>query len=83
MAVPLLALASKLNADWAAPEALLRRIDWAYSIAGRAGDADPAAIANASLGEFLPAETMSAIRRAGDRRDALTLLLAAPEFQRR
>ncbi|MBC7636198.1 MAG: DUF1800 domain-containing protein [Acetobacteraceae bacterium] len=74
---------SDLAEDWAAPEALLRRIDWAYSIAGRAGDADPVAIADASLGELLPADTMSAIRRAGDRREALTLLLAAPEFQRR
>jgi uncharacterized protein (DUF1800 family) len=74
---------SDLAVDWAAPEAMLRRIDWAYSIAGRAGDADAAAIADASLGEFLPAETMAAIRRAGDRREALTLLLAAPEFQRR
>ena len=74
---------SDLAVDWAAPEALLRRIDWAYSIAGRAGDADAAAIANASLGEFLPADTLAAIRRAGDRREALTLLLAAPEFQRR
>ena len=74
---------SDLAVDWSAPEALLRRIDWAYSIAGRAGDVDAAAIAIASLGEFLPAETMGAIRRAGDRREALTLLLAAPEFQRR
>ena len=28
-------------ADWAGPEALLRRIDWAYAVAGRFGGARP------------------------------------------
>jgi uncharacterized protein (DUF1800 family) len=71
-------------ADWAAPEAMLRRIDWAYSLAGRAAeDSDPMLVAQASLGPLLRPETAYAIQHAGSRRDALTLLLTSPEFQRR
>ncbi|HEY6431181.1 MAG TPA: DUF1800 domain-containing protein [Acetobacteraceae bacterium] len=71
-------------ADWATPEGMLRRIDFAYSIAGRAGgQADPVALADATLGPLLRPATQDAIRRAGSRRDAVALLLASPEFQRR
>ena len=70
-------------ADWAGPEALLRRIDWAYAVAGRLGGADPADIAEASLGPLVQPATLLAMLRAGSRRDALTLLLSSPEFQRR
>ncbi len=69
--------------DWAAPEALLRRIDWAYSVAGRAEQGDPMLIAEASLGPLLRPQTAQAIQHAGSRRDAITLLLTSPEFQRR
>ena len=40
-------------------------------------------LADASLGPLLRAETLQAVQRAGSRRDAMTLLLTAPEFQRR
>ena len=70
-------------ADWAAPEAMMRRVDWSYGVAGREGRADPMALADASLGPLLHASTLDAMRHAGSRRDALTLLLASPEFQRR
>lgn len=71
-------------ADWATPEGMLRRIDFAYSVAGRAGaQADPVALADATLGPLLRPATQDAIRRAGSRRDAVALLLASPEFQRR
>ena len=71
-------------ADWAAPEALLRRIDWAYGVTGKVGGAvDAAVVADQTLGGLLPAAAADSIRRAGDRRTALTLLLTAPEFQRR
>ena len=71
------------SADWAAPEAMMRRIDWANAFAGRVGQTDVAMLADASLGALLRPETGEAIRRAGSRHDALTLLLASPEFQRR
>jgi uncharacterized protein (DUF1800 family) len=70
-------------ADWAGPEALVRRIDWAYAAAGRFGDLDPAEVADASVGPLLHPATLEAIHRAGSRHDALTLLLTSPEFQRR
>jgi uncharacterized protein (DUF1800 family) len=70
-------------ADWAAPEAMLRRIDWASGFAGRVGDADVVEIADTTLGPLLRQETREVVRRAGSRRDAMTLLLTSPEFQRR
>ncbi len=70
-------------ADWAGPEALLRRIDWAYAVAGRLNVPDPAEVAETSLGPLLQPATLQAMRRAGSRRDALTLLLTSPEFLRR
>jgi uncharacterized protein (DUF1800 family) len=70
-------------ADWSGPEAMMRRIDWSYAVAGRFGQADAAAIADANLGPLLRPATLDAVRHAGSRRDALTLLLASPEFQRR
>ncbi len=69
--------------DWAGPEALMRRIDWAYGVAGGFGGADPAELAEVSLGPLLRPDTRAAVRRAGSRRDALTLLFTSPEFQRR
>ena len=69
--------------DWAAPEAMLRRIDWSYSIADDARDQDPAEVAEAALGPLLRPATREAMRGAGSRRDALTLLFTSPEFQRR
>ncbi len=70
-------------ADWAAPEAMLRRIDWASGFAGRVGDRDVVQISDTALGPLLRPETREAIQRAGSRRDAMTLLLTSPEFQRR
>jgi uncharacterized protein (DUF1800 family) len=70
-------------ADWAAPEAMLRRIDWASGFAGRIGDRDVVEISDTTLGPLLRPETRDAIHRAGSRRDAMTLLLTSAEFQRR
>ena len=70
-------------ADWASPEAMLRRIDWASGFAGRAGDRDVVQVADNALGPLLRPQTRDAIKRAGSRRDAMTLLLTSPEFQRR
>lgn len=69
--------------DWAGPEALLRRLDWAYGFSGRAGLPEPMVFADTALGPLMQDATATALRQAGSRRDALTLLLASPEFQRR
>jgi uncharacterized protein (DUF1800 family) len=42
-----------------------------------------AELAAANLGPLLRDDTLQAVRRAGSRRDAMTLLFSAPEFQRR
>jgi uncharacterized protein (DUF1800 family) len=70
-------------ADWAAPEEMMRRIDWAYGFSARIGDRDPVELADAVLGPRLQDATLTAMRHAGSRRDAFTLLLTSPEFQRR
>lgn len=70
-------------ADWATPEALMRRVDWAYTLAGRVPGADPGAAVEAALGPLARAETVAAMRVAGSVRDALTLLFGSPEFMHR
>ena len=70
-------------AEWSGPELMMRRVDWAYGFAGRAAPLDPAQVADTALGPLLSADTAQQIRRAGSRRDGLTLLFASPEFQRR
>ncbi len=70
-------------AEWAGSEAMLRRIDWAYGFAGRASAMDPDQIGRLALGPLLSDATLTQMQRAGSRRDAMTLLLASPEFQRR
>jgi len=69
--------------DWAAPEAMMRRVDWAYGVSGRIGARDVAELAEANLGPLLRDATLQAVQHAGSRRDAMTLLVTAPEFQRR
>jgi uncharacterized protein (DUF1800 family) len=70
-------------ADWADPETLLRRADWAYRLSGKLGQAEPEQVARASLGGLLHPATLTAVQHAADRRDALTLLFTSPEFMRR
>jgi uncharacterized protein (DUF1800 family) len=70
-------------ADWAGPEAMVQRVDFSYGLAGREAAIDPEQLGHATLGPLLTQQTLSQIRAAGSRRDALTLLLASPEFQRR
>ncbi len=69
--------------EWAGSEAMLRRIDWAYGFSGRVAAMDPEEIGRAALGPLLTPATLTQMQRAGSRRDAMTLLLASPEFQRR
>lgn len=71
------------TASWAAPEAVMRRVDWAYALSGRAATADPLAVGEAALGPLLRGTTRAAMAQAGARRDALTLMLTSAEFQRR
>lgn len=71
------------TADWASSEAMLRRIAFAYTMAGEKEVSAPDELAQASLGPLLRPATLQAVRRAGSRREAVALLLSSPEFQRR
>ncbi len=69
---------------WAAPDALLKRIEFATAVAQRIGDRlDPRALAKAVIAPVAAPETGTTIARAPSRSDGLTLLLASAEFQRR
>lgn len=70
-------------AEWSSPEALLRRVDWAFGFSGRCGAIEPMELAETTLGPLLTPATRDAIHHAGSRREALTLLLSSPEFFRR
>lgn len=73
-----------IAASWAAPEALVRRVEVAQRIADRAGSAvDPRSLADKLLGGSLSEATKSAIARAESPAEGLALLLVSPEFVRR
>jgi len=70
--------------DWLAPDALWKRVEWAGRFAAdHAGMADARQLAGLSLGSDLSAATQQQIERADSGAQALALLLASPEFQRR
>lgn len=70
-------------ADWAGPDALVKRLNWSRTAADAAQAADPSALAVAALGARLSERTRLAVARAESRPEALTLLFMSPEFQRR
>jgi uncharacterized protein (DUF1800 family) len=73
-----------IAASWAAPEALVRRVEVAQRIAERAGSSvDARAIAEKILPGSLGDSTRSAIARAESPVEGLALLLVSPEFVRR
>ena len=70
--------------DWAAPDALIERLDWLGRIAdAAAGTTDVAGLAEEALGGRLRPETRQAVARAESRPQALSLLMASAEFQTR
>jgi uncharacterized protein (DUF1800 family) len=72
------------SADWDGSAALLKRLEWAQELGQRLGSSGSAQqLAEGSLGASLSASTHEALARAQDGAQALTLLLASPEFMRR
>lgn len=70
--------------EWLGPDAVWKRVEWATRVANLVGRrVDARAVARASLGPRLAAQTARQIERAADGPQALALLLLAPEFQRR
>ena len=73
-----------LDATWAAPDALLRRVEVAQRFVAQAGGMiDARALAPQVLPGALSERTKNAIARSESPATALALLLASPEFLRR
>jgi uncharacterized protein (DUF1800 family) len=73
-----------IAASWAGPDALIRRVEAAERIAGRASSAvDARRLAPKLLPDMLSPATGQALARADSPGQGLALLLAAPEFLRR
>ncbi|WP_323117770.1 DUF1800 domain-containing protein [Burkholderia alba] len=73
-----------IAASWAAPDALVRRVEVAQRLAARAGgDVDPRRLGQRLLAGTLGAPTEQAVSRAESTTTALALLLVSPDFQRR
>ena len=70
-------------ADWGNGALLLRRAEWLVTLINFHQDHDPVALAHDLLGAHLSETTLATVRGAASRRDALVLLFASPEFQRR
>ncbi len=71
-------------ASWAAPDALVRRVELAQRFANQSGDRiDPRTLGQRLLSSTLTEATSTAIARAESVQTGLALLLVSPEFQRR
>ena len=72
------------SADWDGASALLKRIQWADALGERLGNRrDALQLAPELLGANLTDSTRSAVAHAASAAQAITLLVAAPEFMRR
>ncbi len=70
--------------QWGGADALYKRIEWSNTVARVVGSrANPVQLAESVLGPGLSAGTRKAVSRAESPVQALTLLLASPDFQRR
>jgi uncharacterized protein (DUF1800 family) len=73
-----------IAASWAAPDALVRRVELAQRFAARVGDTlDARTLGNQLLAGSLSEATASELSRAESAPTALALLLVSPDFQRR
>ena len=73
-----------IAASWAAPEALMLRVEVAQRLANRAGSSlDARSLADKVLPGSLSDATRTAIARAESPQEGLALLLVSPEFMRR
>ena len=70
--------------DWDGASAVLQRVEWSDALGERLGSRyDARTLAPRLLGATLSARTRSAIEHAASASQALTLLIASPEFVRR
>jgi uncharacterized protein (DUF1800 family) len=70
--------------SWAAPDAIMKRLEWSQTLAERLGDRSrPYDLASAALGPFLTTQTQRSVQLAESGAQGLALALMSPEFQRR
>ncbi|MGF6788688.1 DUF1800 domain-containing protein [Paraburkholderia sp. 35.1] len=73
-----------IGASWAAPDALVRRVEVAQRFAARVGDRlDARSLGQTLLAGSLSEPTATAVSRAESASTAIALLLVSPDFQRR
>jgi uncharacterized protein (DUF1800 family) len=73
-----------IAASWAAPDALVRRVEVAQRFAARVGDRlDARSLGQVLLAGSLSAPSAAAVARAESASTAIALLLVSPDFQRR
>jgi uncharacterized protein (DUF1800 family) len=72
-------------ADWAGPDALKKRLEWANAAATRfvRGRESPVAFLDTALGPLADARTREAVARAESAEQGFALALMSPSFQRR
>ena len=72
-----------VGGSWAAPDALLRRVEVAQRLAAQIGDIDPRELAQKLFAGPPGDMTAVEVARAESQRTGLALLLVSPDFQRR
>jgi uncharacterized protein (DUF1800 family) len=70
-------------AEWIGPEAMMRRLEWARAVAGRLGRDFSPELADGLVGAVAGPAVRQALQQADNGGEALFLLLASREFQRR
>jgi uncharacterized protein (DUF1800 family) len=71
-------------ADWIGPEAMVNRVDWALAFGNRvARSVEPQALLASTIAPAASAATSFHIAHAPSVAEAVALLIASPEFQRR
>jgi uncharacterized protein (DUF1800 family) len=67
---------------WAAPNALVKRFDYALQLSGQPKNPpEPMELASALFGAALKPDMQTAIKRAASRREALATIIMSPEIQ--
>ena len=68
---------------WLAPASFARRLRWIPALVRHMADTDPAGLIEAALGPLATANTIATVKSASNRLEALGLIFASPEFNRR
>ncbi len=75
---------SDMVANWASPDGLKMRLDYASNLAKRVPEGrNPNELLDVIMGEAASKDTRQAVMRAESRQQGLAILLMSPEFQRR